>query len=73
MQPSRGRVGHSMAILGSSVFVIGGHVDGSFLGDVFAFDLNKLGEAGIGWEDMAELPTPRTNHTTVSYNQMLYV
>ena len=62
-----------MTLLGSSIVVIGGQIERSSVGDVFAFDLNGPQETGVKWEDMAGFPSPRRNHTTVNYNQMLYV
>ena len=62
-----------MTLLGTKLVIIGGQVDGSFYGDVFGFDLDKLSQSPYMWEDMAELPSPRTNHTTVNHNEMLYV
>jgi hypothetical protein len=79
-----GRYGHTLNILGSRLYVFGGQVDGFFFNDLVAFDLNALQSPTNKWEFLirnssdggppaGQIPPPRTNHTTISYNDKLYL
>ncbi|OKL60507.1 hypothetical protein UA08_04263 [Talaromyces atroroseus] len=79
-----GRYGHTLNILGSKLFVFGGQVEGYFFNDLVAFDLNALQSPTNKWEFLirnthdggppaGQIPPARTNHTTVSYGDKLYL
>lgn len=75
-----GRYGHSLNILGSKVYVFGGQVEGFFMNDLVAFDLNQLQSPTNRWEFLIPneaqgiaIPPPRTNHTIITYNDKLYL
>lgn len=74
-----GRYGHSLNILGSKIFIFGGQVEGYFMNDLAAFDLNQLQMANNRWEILLKseaspkLPAARTNHTVVTFNDRMYL
>ncbi|KAK4155324.1 hypothetical protein C8A00DRAFT_13619 [Chaetomidium leptoderma] len=83
IRPS-GRYGHSLNILGSKIYVFGGQVEGYFMNDLAAFDLNQLQMPNNRWEMLiassdsanppqGKLPPARTNHSVVTYNDKLYL
>ncbi|KAK4145795.1 uncharacterized protein C8A04DRAFT_10340 [Dichotomopilus funicola] len=79
-----GRYGHSLNILGSKIYIFGGQVEGYFMNDLAAFDLNQLQMPNNRWEMLiassdsggpgqGKLPPARTNHSMVTYNDKLYL
>ncbi|KAJ4298732.1 Negative regulator of mitotic exit [Collariella sp. IMI 366227] len=79
-----GRYGHSLNILGSKIYVFGGQVEGYFMNDLAAFDLNQLQMPNNRWEmlistsdnstsSQVKIPPARTNHSMVTYNDKLYL
>ncbi|KAK4192467.1 putative Tip elongation aberrant protein 1 [Podospora australis] len=78
-----GRYGHSLNILGSKIYVFGGQVEGFFMNDLSAFDLNQLQMPNNRWEMListtdnggpqGKVPPARTNHSMVTYNDKLYL
>ncbi|KAK3693609.1 hypothetical protein B0T22DRAFT_421072 [Podospora appendiculata] len=79
-----GRYGHSLNILGSKIYVFGGQVEGYFMNDLAAFDLNQLQMPNNRWEmliqnsdngppSQGKLPPARTNHSIITYNDKMYL
>ncbi|KAK4229558.1 putative Tip elongation aberrant protein 1 [Podospora fimiseda] len=78
-----GRYGHSLNILGSKIFIFGGQVEGYFMNDLSAFDLNQLQMPNNRWEMLiptsdsggpqGKVPPARTNHSVVTFNDKLYL
>lgn len=79
-----GRYGHSLNIIGSKIYIFGGQVEGYFMNDLAAFDLNQLQMPNNRWEVLTEnsepggalqgkLPPARTNHSVITYNDKLYL
>ena len=77
-----GRYGHSLNILGSKIYIFGGQVEGCFFNDLIAYDLNALQNPTNQWEfllhnaeqsdlEMKSVPSARTNHSIISYNNQL--
>lgn len=79
-----GRYGHSLNIIGSKIFIFGGQIEGYFMNDLAAFDLNQLQLPTNRWEILVEnnennvspkgkVPPARTNHTVITYNDKMYL
>ncbi|KAK4200592.1 putative Tip elongation aberrant protein 1 [Triangularia verruculosa] len=78
-----GRYGHSLNILGSKIYIFGGQVEGYFMNDLAAFDLNQLQMPNNRWEMLisstesggppGKMPPARTNHSVITFNDKLYL
>ncbi|WYZ39258.1 hypothetical protein EsH8_III_001172 [Colletotrichum jinshuiense] len=79
-----GRYGHSLNILGSKIYIFGGQIEGYFMNDLAAFDLNQLQMPNNRWElliqnsdtggpAVGKIPAARTNHSMVTYNDKMYL
>ncbi|KAI1505018.1 hypothetical protein F5X99DRAFT_334309 [Biscogniauxia marginata] len=78
-----GRYGHSLNIIGSKIYIFGGQVEGYFMNDLAAFDLNQLQMPNNRWEVLIEnsevgatqgkVPPARTNHSIVTYGDKMFL
>ncbi|KAI1292385.1 hypothetical protein F5Y03DRAFT_400479 [Xylaria venustula] len=79
-----GRYGHSLNIVGSKIYIFGGQVEGFFMNDLSAFDLNQLQMPNNQWELLiknsengvsttGKVPPARTNHSMITYNDKMYL
>ncbi|XDG07746.1 hypothetical protein ABKA04_007361 [Annulohypoxylon sp. FPYF3050] len=79
-----GRYGHSLNIIGSKIYIFGGQVEGYFMNDLAAFDLNQLQMPNNRWEILSEniepggamqgkVPPARTNHSMITFNDKMYL
>ncbi|KAI1424548.1 hypothetical protein F5Y12DRAFT_751383 [Xylaria sp. FL1777] len=79
-----GRYGHSLNIVGSKIYIFGGQVEGYFMNDLSAFDLNQLQIPNNQWEILiknsengatstGKVPPARTNHSMITYNDKMYL
>ncbi|KAF7981180.1 hypothetical protein HWV62_34967 [Athelia sp. TMB] len=72
-----GRYGHAVTMAGSKFFIFGGQVDGEFLNDLWAFDLNSL-KTRAAWELFepaagSERPAHRTGHACITHENRIII
>jgi hypothetical protein len=70
-------------IIGSKIYIFGGQVEGYFMNDLAAFDLNQLQAPNNRWEILFKntepgdpkilAPPARTNHSMVTYMDKMYL
>ncbi|ORX40151.1 hypothetical protein BD324DRAFT_648753 [Kockovaella imperatae] len=73
-----GRYGHAVSMLDSRFFVFGGQAEGSFMNDLWAYDIMQLGVSGgpHRWESIQYTTPPpprRTGHILTAHQGKLYL
>ncbi|CAG8798905.1 26487_t:CDS:2, partial [Racocetra persica] len=71
-----GRYGHSVAVIGSKMYIFGGRFEGYYLNDLLAFDVNTYMANGAGWEFItpaSQSPPGRMAHISCVYNDKIYM
>ncbi|TBU41845.1 galactose oxidase, partial [Dichomitus squalens] len=74
----KGRIGHSVVMIGPKIYVFGGEADGRLFNDLWCFDLSTL-VSKPAWEQIelpkgaGDKPAPRSGHICVAYKDQLII
>ena len=78
----KGRYGHTLNIIGSTLYIFGGQVNHTFFNDLIAFNLNSLENpswqflipnSSDGGPPEGNIPPARTNHSVITCDNKLYL
>ncbi|KAK3812816.1 MAG: hypothetical protein J3Q66DRAFT_346689 [Benniella sp.] len=70
------RHSHSACVIGTTMFIFGGQLNGYYLNDIFAFDMKSLNTSNPKWsrlEPASEFPPARAGHCAAAYDGKVYI
>ncbi|RSH89351.1 Negative regulator of mitotic exit [Saitozyma podzolica] len=71
-----GRYGHAVCMLDTKLYVFGGQAEGSFMNDLWSYDIRQLAGDTHVWEHVQSSgpsPPKRTGHALTSYQNKIYL